>query len=201
MDAIVYFRRRMDTCVPLDLPNIPDYIATDLIETEIPNWRNHIFTTFTKDHIKKAAGLGKSSTNEVYKLIANGLKLDHPVAQYLKHGGLDSTDSEIKKLEAQYNDMAYGDFKGLVNALVDANSHKPTGSKGKGKAKPKRQREAGDDDDEPLDKRHKKIDKKRGKERKKLMAQLAALQARIGEYGGDDEESMNSDNLDDDSDS
>ncbi|KAK6995671.1 hypothetical protein R3P38DRAFT_2800846 [Favolaschia claudopus] len=186
-----------------------DYEGTPLLESEVPNWRDHCDQTFTKDQVIKAVKLGKSSTNEVHGLVNTGLKLKHPVAKYLELGGTDSTDSEIEGLEDTYANMDYGVFKSLLEDLFeDANSHKPqVANKAKAKAAAtvkKRTRDSGEGSGKGEGETHK--DKRRKKSKKgsaveQMRMRLLELEKKLEEMDGiEDNEEVTSDNMDDDSD-
>ncbi|KAK7026971.1 hypothetical protein R3P38DRAFT_3524541 [Favolaschia claudopus] len=158
-----------------------NYKGTELLESNLPNWRDHCDKKFTKEAIIKAAGLGRTSTNDLHTVFNKGLKLRHSIAEYLKHGGTDSESEAILLLEAEYADMSYNAFTSLIQDLhEDANSHKPQVTKGKGKAKQSVKRgrassvDAGDDDDAPKEKRRKKSKdgKRKGKEYSKLVEEF-----------------------------
>ncbi|KAJ7685681.1 hypothetical protein DFH06DRAFT_1313966 [Mycena polygramma] len=156
----------------------PDYRPTDEVAAAVPNWADHLNTSFKKEHIILAAGLRKSSTNEVHSFVGRGLKLKTELGDYLRQGcrGIDS--DEVRDLEEQYDDIAYGAFKTMVeDELKEHSNAKPGTSKGrKGSKKtaapkpPKRARSAsvGHATDEDEDKEEpRQSEKSRGKKRAK----------------------------------
>ncbi|KAJ7844496.1 hypothetical protein B0H14DRAFT_3139313 [Mycena olivaceomarginata] len=178
-----------------------DFTANERIQTKIPNWEIYRNTTFTKDHIIAAAGLKKSSTNEVHKLVSNGLKLEHDVAKYLRRAHLVESDApdaaqdaaEIQALEAEYDDMRYKEFKALITREVEEQQdNKPgpsKGAKGKGKAKRAHSEDGSGDNEQRKSKEKKRDTDTTTKEIKRLEKLLNKLKAKKGDE-------MDSDDLD-----
>lgn len=178
-----------------------DFTANERIQTKIPNWEIYRNTTFTKDHIIAAAGLKKSSTNEVHKLVSNGLKLEHDVAKYLRCAHLVESDApdaaqdaaEIQALEAEYDDMRYKEFKVLITQEVEEQQdNKPgpsKGAKGKGKAKRAHSEDGSGDNEQRKSKEKKRDTDTTTKEIKRLEKLLNKLKAKKGDE-------MDSDDLD-----
>ncbi|KAJ7339749.1 hypothetical protein DFH08DRAFT_963798 [Mycena albidolilacea] len=182
-----------------------DFTANERIQTKIPNWEIYRNTTFTKDHIIAAAGLKKSSTNEVHKLVSKGLKLEHDVAKYLRRAHLVESDApgpdaaqdaaEIQALEAEYDDMPYKAFKALITQEVEEQQdNKPGPSKGaKGKGKAKRARS---EDGSEGDEQRKRKENKRDTEADKTTKEIRRLEKRLNDLKAKKGDDMDSDDLD-----
>ncbi|KAJ7312576.1 hypothetical protein DFH08DRAFT_822018 [Mycena albidolilacea] len=157
------------------------------------------------DHIIAAADLKKFSTNEVHKLVSNGLKLEHDVAKYLRCAHLVESDvpgpdaakdtAEIQALEAEYDDMQYKAFKVLITQEVEEQQdNKPGPSKGvKGKGKAKRARsEDGSEGDEQRKRKENKCDT----EADKTTKEIRCLEKRLNNLKAKKGDDMDSDDLD-----